>query len=565
MPSYRSLVIGLLTIVLLPFDAAAHQSADALPEALRALRAERNAIEMRIELLRRMIPAEFHFESETEHARKMAKEAEIELSAEAIAGSESIATDAGAAPFRMHRVRYRGAGPLDAIGFWLELVAIRDWRMTDLDVLTIERAENGTPRFVAEFICPIWPFPTTPPPAWRDPVAQLRAEVDRDRAVERSLNELHARTKDGRLARAAALLDAIDESDALRITHVKLADAVEMRGVVIGAAARASLLDAIRSSNLGIERLAMPRRGACRPFSIVARAGIDDAADRHVEDKSDRDLGALCGAAPLPASKRVTARGTGPFSIHLRSVQLTDAGFVLHDLTGQSFIVDRDVDALIDVDLEKVTPDEVLTAFRSAGFFIGPGPLHRISKVAHTPPAGSFSGEPVSLIFRDAALGPVLCIFQEITALEVKMPADSHARISIFADQMPWDLALENVIASAGLSYAIDGMKLYVGSLTALASAASRPQSSACEANDADDGAMRPLLAAAHLDSTDIVLAGTAATADGWRAYTRLTWPPLFRIDKDAKLVDSTITSIERDGVSVKMRSGEVVKLPIQQ
>jgi hypothetical protein len=103
-------------------------------------------------------------------------------------------------------------------------------------------------------------------------------------------------------------------------------------------------------------------------------------------------------------------------------------------------------------------------------------------------------------------------------------------------------------------------MKLYVGSSAALASAASRPQSSACEVNDTDEGSLRPLLAAAQLDSTDIVLAGTAATADGWRAYTRLTWPPLMRIDTGTKLVDATITSIARDGISMKMQNGETRK-----
>lgn len=558
---YRSLVVSMVLACCVAASAAAQVDAGAQRAEPDALLAERSSLEAKIELVRRTMPPEFDLESESRHAREMAKKAEIAIAVEPYRGTERVPLDGGTAPFVIQRVRYSGTASVDAVHFWLTLMAIRSWRMQDLDVLQVEQEASGAPEFVAEFIYPVWP-PETPPsdPRRGDPVAQLRASVARSRAIAGALAGYEARMTNGRLARAIALLDAHDDSDTLRMTRLAFADMLELRGVVVSAAGRASLFDSVRDAGFGVERIAMPPKGLCRPFSMVARPGAD-AKPRQIHDPALSELVALCGSANGPDPLRLAARGTGDLAIRLRGVQIADAMYVLHDLTGAGFVIDDDIDARVDLEFESVTLDEAIEAFRDAGLFIGPGPLRRVSMVARATPSQTYRGDPVSLTFRDAALGQVLCLFQEITSLEVRLPKETTSRVAIYASELPWDLTLEGVIASAGLSYALDEGRLFVGPEQQLASAASRPQTSACDADPGEDRKMRPLLNVAQLDASDVILAGVAANRDGRRAYARALWPPLMRIDPGAMLRDATVVAIEPDAITLKLRDGKTQRI----
>lgn len=558
----RSLGVGLLVVSCLAPSARAQGTADQRTEVIR-LRAELQALEQRIDLARRTIPPEFDLELESRPARETSKVAELAVEIEPIGGGESVPLDGGIAPFRVYRLRFRGSGPLSSVQHWLSLMAIRTLRMRDLDVLKLEPASGAEMRFTADFVYPVWPPMNLPPPRSADPFAELRANVSRARATDNALSAYIARTADGRLVSAAALLDGFANTEHLRISRLNFAERLEMDGVVFGAIARGTLVESVRNASLGIERLAMPRRGACRPFSLLARPGIGDAPIDYTGPGGD--TADLFGPSPSSPPRKVAAHGTGAISVHLTRVELADALFVLHEVTGESFVLDGDAGVSVDVNLDAVSLDEALDAFRSAGVFIGSGPLRRVSRTKHVAPAQKYGGEPISLALRDVALADVLCLLEPITGLRVNLAADARPQVVVFAREIPWDLAIEGLAASAGLAYVIDGDRLFVGPRSVIANPTKRPQTRACESPVPDDGGPpQPRLAAAQLDSTDVVLAGVAHGADGWHAYARLIWPPLMRMDAGTSLLDASVASVDRKGVSLKTRSGAVITLAVE-
>src|ERR1700687_5753782 len=96
-------------------------------------------------------------------------------------------------------------------------------------------------------------------------------------------------------------------------------------------------------------------------------------------------------AAPPDADGRLTLR--------LRDAALSDVFYVLHDLTGQGYLVDGDVVGRADVEIVDATADEVDRALEGLGpAFSLPGPLRRVSPAGRDPAIPrSGVGDPISL------------------------------------------------------------------------------------------------------------------------------------------------------------------------
>lgn len=85
--------------------------------------------------------------------------------------------------------------------------------------------------------------------------------------------------------------------------------------------------------------------------------------------------------------------------------------------------------------------------------------------------AGSkgYTGEPISLDYKDADIRDVLLKFGEISGLSLLIDPDVSGRVTLHLDQVAWDEALDGVLKSAGLGYDLEGAILRIGRLSTLA------------------------------------------------------------------------------------------------
>jgi TPR repeat protein len=72
------------------------------------------------------------------------------------------------------------------------------------------------------------------------------------------------------------------------------------------------------------------------------------------------------------------------------------------------------------------------------------------------------AGEPVSLSLSSADIRDVLGIFGRITGYEIKTPADLSGVVKVKVDDVPWERALTEALASAGYRWSRDGMVIKV-------------------------------------------------------------------------------------------------------
>ena len=80
-----------------------------------------------------------------------------------------------------------------------------------------------------------------------------------------------------------------------------------------------------------------------------------------------------------------------------------------------------------------------------------------------------FTGFPVSLDFQDADLRAVLRTFAEISGLNVVIDQTIQGTVDVALRDVPWDQALDIILRSHGLGYAVDGTIVRIAPLTVLA------------------------------------------------------------------------------------------------
>ena len=81
-----------------------------------------------------------------------------------------------------------------------------------------------------------------------------------------------------------------------------------------------------------------------------------------------------------------------------------------------------------------------------------------------------FTGFPVSLDFQSADLRAVLRTFSEISSLNVVIDPTIQGTVDVALRDVPWDQALDVILRSNGLGYAIEGTIVRIVPLTVLAS-----------------------------------------------------------------------------------------------
>lgn len=516
-----------------------------IADEVEALRQEIRAAEERLELSRRLLPLDFNPADEQQFFARVAESARVSVDLKPAAESESVVLETGGpSGMRLHWLDVTGRGRLGEIAFFLELAGIRNSRFADLESLRVDSDGDGPARFAARFALPVYgEVPIPPPPSVRTIEAALRQRVDFLRSLNDLMESWRRRMEEGRLARAGTLLSALGDERAVRLTEVRVGGDFSVEGFVVGPAARIGLQQKLAAAGVEAARLQMPASGACRPF----RAGDPRPfAERTV---------ALCTAESQPHNGTIAVRGKagdGGLSISLRDIDLADFFFVLHDLTGESFVVDHDVRGRVDVAVQGASLDEVLAAVRSLGLTVSGGPLRRVSRPGAPPiPSKTYAGEPTSFVMQDADLRGLLCVFEKATGLFIDVSPALSGRVSLYTRELPWDQALDAVIAGTGNRYAIDGHRLFVGSEAALNARKKEPGENACESLGKMPSPPSDVrLQLKELASSDVTVAGSARGRDGWRGYVYGAWRQLHAVEANAPLFDATVASVGAAGLT---------------
>ena len=100
-------------------------------------------------------------------------------------------------------------------------------------------------------------------------------------------------------------------------------------------------------------------------------------------------------------------------------------------------------------------------------------PCSAPAAAAQAPPAGreqpAFTGEPVSLDFQNADLRAVLRTFAEISGLNVVIDPQVDGVVDVLLTDIPWDQALDVILRTNRLGYAVDGTVVRIAPLAVLA------------------------------------------------------------------------------------------------
>jgi hypothetical protein len=247
--------------------------------------------------------------------------------------------------------------------------------------------------------------------------------------------------------------------------------------------------------------------------------------------------------------------------LRLRGADVVDAVRVLHELTPESFVVDSDLNGRLSLDVDgQASVEQVFGALRSAGVVVGPGPLHRVSRApapARSAAPRTYTGEPVTLSFVDADLLDVLRILGEVGGLELRVAPEVKGRVTVFARETPWDLALDGIVASAGMAAAIEKGQLSVG------------LGPGGRKSGAGDGAVPPgrpnwrtFTSLESLGPDDLALSGRSVVNGEWTAYAYGPGRRFWSLTKDAKLFGGRVAAVGPSGVEFERDGGGRTTVP---
>lgn len=570
--SLAGFVIGLAGFGVAAF-AAEPRTGDELRRELEAIERDLAALEPALQAAARLVPAEPETAALEARLLRFAEISGVELELRALDPGEIPALpDGSPGPVRLDRVELSGRAELGRIGALLSYIEAGVARLLDLESLDLV-AVDGPARFTARLVSPTWTA-ATPAEGFaargpRSLVAERRAEVERMRQRVAALEEWIARAKDGRLAVAADLIEALGELERTEITALRVDDRVELAGATLGVPAREALAAAIERTGLAVAAGATPEAGACRPFRFAlapparAERWFSPAAG---EIGPDPAATAICATDPAPSAGDVRANGdatrAGAFTLHARGLDLVDLFRLLHETTGAGFVIDPDVAGRVDADFEGVTLDEALAALGPLGLHLGPEPIRRVSRRPVTARQDDWTGEPTTLSFKRLGLDSLLCLFDRAFALPSRVAPDLAAEVSIFASEAPWDLALVRSLESAGLDYAIVDGVAHVAPPERLAQVGEVAWVASCEvtaeAAHPLESLPQPL---GELGPDDFTLVATTESGDDRRAWAYGAFGRVHALWVGAELHGATVETIEPDGVGLRGADGRAHRL----
>jgi type IV pilus assembly protein PilQ len=76
--------------------------------------------------------------------------------------------------------------------------------------------------------------------------------------------------------------------------------------------------------------------------------------------------------------------------------------------------------------------------------------------------AQAYSGEKISLNLANADIRDVLKVFGDLTGLEITFAPEVQGSVSVNYSGTPWDQALDEILTENGLTYKLEGNKMYI-------------------------------------------------------------------------------------------------------
>jgi len=581
-------------------------------QAERDLRAEMDKArrelaeaEIQVETAKRRLPPAFDRAQEEKELRRAAQRAELAAIEIEPAGKAEPVASAGTGPsgLEIHRLDVSGTDAYEKIHMFLTGLVLFP-RTIDLETLDLRAGPEDTVTLKARLALPVLsPVPRNPPalPAPPAPLSGLGSPTDRA-ALQRAYEEARANALRAQLAEingrllaqrgllralrdrderrrvlfghALALLTRDMEAQAVALTEVRFDDAVTFKGVTLGGSAPKALKAGFAKAGFPVAEITASPLGRCQSF--VARTGfqVQDPPFEAVLGNGLFDAPAPSVCAPeRPVSLgQVKARGKTPgdaaLTLRLRATEASHVVRVLSELTTQSFVVDADVAGTLGVDVDGVLPDEIFAALGSAGLKVGPGPLRRVSRAGATDaPVHTYTGAPISLSLTRADLVDVLRFFHERTSLPILVPEGLKATATIFGTDVMWDQALDALIASAGLTYVIEGNRIFAGPAAAVAAAGHPGFVDVTRASQATAGDRREWWKSfdflEKLGPEDLELAGLGRASAGWTAYAFGPSGRLWTLSPGQSLAGASVKSVSSAGVTFDA-GGRALEVPFR-
>jgi hypothetical protein len=579
--SCRLVVLALLAAA---FSGAAHAQAGAgkAVQEVVDLSQESQALAEKIDVLLRHVPPFFDPANETQRTLAIAKTAGIEaIEVKAVAGSERLKLEDGSpAPLELRRLEISGRASYGDVLTFLHRMGDLV-RLTDLETLRLKVEEGNVVRFTAGFAFPCYldasaeikPLPPDVATAFRDMLRQLKA-------THRLLTEVTERSKP-RLVSALAAFDNLNRERATALTELQAGGEIVLKGLVAGASARDGLKPALEKAGFVVSHVETSPAGSCQAFSATARLEAGEVPWDYVPANGlfDADAAEVC--SPEPTGGRVAAHGTATspdaLTLHLHGVRLSDVFFVLNGLTSQSFVIasDAGIKGRVSLDVEGATLDETLAAMSSIGVYVGPGPLHLVSRkppAATAPRPGRYTGEAIDLSIRGADLKMMLCTLSVALEKPIWVPDKLDDVVTAFSTDLPADQVLDGLAAAAGLVSVRKPDRWIVGPAPE-ARLGSQKSVNACPPPAEDPTALLSTGNPSHLRTLtvtlpqlatgDLDLAGLANLKGKWKAYAYTPTQRLLTLEVGQSLLEANVGSIGPTGVTY-VTGASAVEVPLR-
>jgi hypothetical protein len=446
-------------------------------------------------------------------------------------------------------------------------------RLIDVESLALTPARGDRVRLAGVVRLPYRPLKATLPP----PPDGLRGAVvgapkpqadaylrDQALAVDKSeaIAELRRAKRNPRLFLSE--LAAVVRERPVVVTRATLGEEFLVSGLTVGEASMRSLESRFERGFFRVADVLVMRQGACHRFEVRGRSpvvGPEAEIPLPAGDPLQPDEGACRvdrdSARPIEvrqAGKSRTAPA-GSLSLRLRDMDLADVFLVLHQITGQAFLVDEDVHGRVSVDVWGLDLEGMLGSLVRAGVRVSaPAPIRRVlpeGEAFSSAPAPA-GGEPrMTLGLKRAGVRDLLAVMGEVHPPLVSFAGPgSLGRVSLWAKDASVADLRAMVLRGAGLVERLEGDRRLV------LRSADEPVPADVAPVTAIAAERRLVVRPQELAADEFQLAGLAQADGRWVAFVYSPTGDLYAYRAGDRLADATVNAIESTDVLLQTEEG---------